>query len=235
MRVRLLLAPALAALVLTPGLAGAAAPAPQITDPANDANAVNVTVVNHPATSGEPFYGNNPTPVGSQPFADVLSVTWTQTTVTVKKKKKVTGFTVTAVLSAPPVAPDGRGVVYRMLSDVKGDHAKYLGPVYYSRASDAPAGAQSALRDNLGAANRLTPLLLPKIVGSTMTWTVPIKAIPKEFQLKTAVTNLYFEVRELETFPMPLPSQVPAGLGGATGLAVPVWDNGKSTASFVIG
>lgn len=222
---------AASALAAPAALAGTPAPTPQVVDPAGDANLLN----GQAEDSTGPLAGNNVTPVGSQAYADVVSVLWAPKTVTKNKKKKVVGFTVTTTLSAPPAPPAGTNLVYRMLSVVKGDSTKYLGPVYYTSPTGTPA--QSALRDNLGAdgATRLTPLALPTIAGNTMTWDIPLTAVPKEFTLGSSVTNLYFEVRELESFQG---AAVPAGVptyGGATGLAVGILDNGTSTSSFQVG
>lgn len=212
--------------------ASAAGPAPQVVDKAGDANFLNAQG-NAATLDPVPVPENNPTPVGSQAYADVISVTWAPVTVKKGKKQVVTGFTVTTVLSAPPVAPGGSLVVYRMLGEVNKDHAKYLGPVYYT----SPSGGQpqSALRDNLGSASRLTPIALPKIVGSTMTWTVPLSVLPKGFSPGSTVSNLYFEVREIEDFRgQKIPDAVPS-VGGAGGLAVGIIDVGSSTSSFKIG
>lgn len=233
MKPRLVLLPALAAvLAASPllGTASAAGPAPQLMDIAGDANGLN--------TQGQgTLPESTATPVGSQSYADVLSVTWTPMTTVIKKQKKtktvVTGFTVTTVLSAPPVAPAGTIVVYRMLGDVNKDHKKYLGPVYYTTASGGQP--QSALRENLDGVSKLIPLALPTITGSTMTWTVPLTALPKQFTVGDSVTNLYFEVKEIEDFRgQKVPDQVPT-YGGASGLGAGFIDVGASTATFKIG
>ncbi len=146
------------------------------------------------------------------------------------------GFTVTTVLSAAPTPPAGTSLVFRMLGQVGGDAAKFLGPVFYTAKPSDPAQPQSALRDNLSGATRLTPIDLPKIDGATMTWTVPASALPKEFAVGGTLTNLYFEVREIEDFHgQKTPDQTPQGLGGASGLATGTVDDGKTTASFVVG
>lgn len=232
MRVRTVFAAAAAAgaLAAPNAFAGTPAAAPQVIDPAGDANFIN--------SGGEPVpvSGDHATPVGSQGYADVVSVTWTRTTVKKGKKIVFTGFTVTAAMSAPPTPPAGTALVYRMLGVVGGDAAAYLGPVYYTSAT--PGTPQSALRDDLAdttAGARLTPLALPVIAGNTMTWTVPASVLPKQFKVGSTLTNLYFEVRELESFQgQTAPSALPV-LGGATGLAVGILDNGSSTGSFKIG
>lgn len=227
MRSRVVILAGLSAVTLAAPLALAApapAPAPQVTDPAGDAT---LTATAQPGAPGIP--GAN------QAYADVLSVAWVPTTQTVKKKTTVTGFTVTATLSAPPAPPAGTSLVYRMLGQVNGDAATFLGPVFYTAASTDPAQPQSALRDNLTGVTRLTKLDLPKIEGSTITWTVPASALPKELKHPTTLANLYFEVRELEDFHgQKVPDEVPV-YGGASGLAAGVVDDGTSAGSFPLG
>jgi hypothetical protein len=227
-RVRLALSAAVAAataLSLVP--AGAApAPAPQVTDPAGDAN-FTPTVVE----------GGQATPVGNQAYADVLSVLWAPvTTTTVVKKRKVTtvtGFTVTATLSAPPTPAPGTSLVYRMLG--RPGEGLFLGPVYYTHKSSDPGIPQSALRDNLTGVTRLVPLEMPVIKDATITWTVPLSALPKELKPRTTLTDLFFEVNEIEDF---RGAQVPAGVptfGGAYGLGTGQVDDGSSTSTFTLG
>jgi hypothetical protein len=225
MRTRLVVLAALSAATLAAPLALAApAPAPQVTDPAGDATFTAT------ASSGAPGI-----PGANQAYADVVSVTWAPTTQTVKKKTTVTGFTVTTVLSAPPTPPAGTSLVFRMLGQVNGDAATYLGPVFYTAVPTDPTQPQSALRDNLTGVTRLTKIDLPKIEGSTITWTVPATAFPKELKHPTTLSNLYFEVREIQDFHgQKVPDAVPA-LGGASGLATGVVDDGKSTGSFGLG
>jgi hypothetical protein len=226
MRVRPVLVSAVALCALAAPAAFSATPtaAPQVTDPAGDANGG--------ATAGGPAADQSTAPVSAS-YADVVSILWAPDAA--PKGKKPTGFTVTTTLSAPPVAPQGASLVYRMLGQVNGDATLYLGPVYYTAPSTDPSAPQSALRDNLGGATRLTKIDLPVIAGNTMTWHVPFSAVPKEFKLGTAVSNLYFEVREIESFQgQKTPDALPV-VGGATGLAVGAYDNGKSTNSFKIG
>ncbi len=212
---RLLAAPALAALAFAlPSFAAPAPPAPQVIDPANDANG-----------SANAVY-DTATPVGNQAYADVLSVLWQTTTKTtkVKKKKKVTtvttvtGFTVTATLSAPPTtAPSGTEVVYRMLGTPPCAVTNgYFGVVYYTRTT------------------RLTPIALPVVSGNTITWTVPLSAIPADTKVGvgTTLNGLWFEVREIENFPKGVcfPAQVPT-YGGSCGLGAGTLDNSKPGAA----
>ena len=255
MRIRPVLAAAAAAGVLVSPLAFAApgGPAPQITDPAGDANFLNGEGLE---TAG-PLAGNNSTPVGSQDYADVTAVTWTPTTTQVvtktknKKTKKVkttvttvvTGFTVRADLKGAPTPPAPSIVVYRMLGVVGGDSTKYLGVTFYSAPNGDGSAPQSAVRDNLGDGGntRLTKIDLPKIDGTSLTWTVPLSALPKEFKPGSTLTNLYFEVKEIEDFHgQKVPSTLPTGhaipvAGGSMGLGTGLIDGGSSTSSFKVG
>jgi hypothetical protein len=218
MRARLLALATLSTAALAAPAALAGAPTPQVTDPAGDANFVDQGV-GGPGVSA---------PFGSQSYGDVVSVLWAST-------KKA--FTVTATLSGPPTPASGTTLVYRMLGQVADDASLYLGPVYYTTKSSDPAQPQSALRDNLDSegATRLTPIDLPKISGSTITWTIPFTKLPKEFKKGKTITNLYFEVREIEDFHgQKVPDGVPS-YGGATGLGVGVVDRGSSTSSFKVG
>ncbi len=217
---------ATATLVAPLAQAGTAA-APQVTDIAGDANFLNGQGY---STAG-PAAGNNATPAGNQAYADVLSATWTPT----KVGKKTVGFTVAATLSAPPTPPSGSIVVYRMLGQVGGDASMFLGTAWYSSALSDTATPQSALRDNLTGTTRLTAIPLPKIDGATITWTVPLSALPKEFKVGSTLSNLYFEVREIEDFKgQKVPDTVPL-LGGASGGGYGLLDTGTSTSSFTIG
>ena len=236
MRARLLLS-ALAATSVAlalPGEAATPAPAtPQVTDPSGDANGISTAKAN----------SNQATPAGNQAYADVVSVLWqpvkTTVTKTVKRKKvtttTVTGFTVTTTFSAPPSPPSGTAVVYRMLST--NNCGTFFGVVYYSTAGSDPAQPQSAVRDDCSGTTRLTKIDLPVIAGNTMTWNVPLTAIPADLKFAPGkkLTDLRFEVRELEDFHgQKVPDGVPS-VGGATGLAAGVLDDGTSTATFTLG
>lgn len=234
---RLALAAAAATLaVLAPHVS--AAPAPQIVDPANDANFLNGQ--GQPLLASAP--NNNATPAGSQAYADVLSVQWTtvKTTKIVKRKKvtTVTGFSVQAKLSGAPTPPQGTVVVYRMLGSTP--LCPYFGVVYYSKPLSDPASHQTALRDNCNGAStaRLTKIAPAVIKDGTITWTVPLSAIPKDTKVGvgSALTGLYFTVTEIEDFQgQKVPQDVPV-YGGATGLGVGVLDDSKpGSAVYKIG
>lgn len=227
MRARSAVLSALAAAALSAPLAFAVEPAaPQVTDPSGDANLTATQV-----------QGGVAAPVGNQEYADVVSALWEPVTSKVGKKTVTTGFKVTAKLTGAPTPPAPSIVVWRMLGQVNGDATLFLGPVYYSQQLSDPTTPQSALRDNLGADKvvRLTKIDPPKIDGATMTWTVPLTAVPKELKLGSKLTNLYFEVREIQDFQgQRVPDGVPV-FGGATGGGNGVLDNGTSTASFQVG
>jgi hypothetical protein len=228
MRMRAFALVATATTVLIAPHALAAGPAPQVTDPSGDGNFVNAQGESAPVPGVS-------APFGSQAYGDATSVLWQPYQVKKGRKKVFGGFTVTTTLSAPPVPPSGTTLVYRMLGQVNGDATLFLGPVYYTTKGSDPAQPQSALRDNLDGATRLTPLALPKIAGNTLTWTVPVSALPKTFKVGSTLSNLYFEIREIEDFHgAAVPTGVPV-YGGATGLGAGIVDNGSSTNSFKVG
>ncbi len=235
---RSVLAPALAVLAFAVPSATAAAPGPQVTDPSGDANFVN----GQGLVTGDAVPHDQATPVGSQAYADVTSVLW-QTTKTVKKVKKktvttITGFTVTVTLAGAPTPPEGTTVVYRILG--KTPACPYFGVVYYSNKLKDGTSPQSALRDNCNGASaaRLTPIALPVVKGSTLTWTVPLKAIPADTKVKvgSTLTGLYFTVTEIEDFQgQKVPDDAPQ-VGGATGLGLGLVDEARpGTATYKIG
>jgi hypothetical protein len=224
MRRRLLAAPLLAALALSAAPASAAAPKPQVVDPPNDANGTANAV------------GDQATPAGSQGYADVLSVLWQTTKSTKKVGRKtvttVTGFTVTTTLSAPAVPPTGTTLVYRMLSSTP--RCGFFGVAYYTTKGSDPTQPQSAIRDNCnGSDTRLTGIAMPVVSGNTIKWTVPLSKIPKDSGVKlgSKLSNLWFEVREIEDFKA---GCVPddggtTGYGGACGLGAGALDNSPTT------
>jgi len=223
MRTRHAVLAGLSAVTLAAPLA-LAAPAPQVTDPAGDAT------FTANAQSGAPGI-----PGANQAYADVLSISWAPTTKTIKKKTTFTGFTVTTVLSAPPTPPSPTSLVFRVLGQVNGDAAKTVGVVLYTATPSDPAQPQSALRDTLSGVTRLTKIDMPKIDGSTITWTVSASAFPKELTLPSTLSNLSFEVREIQDF---RGQKVPAGVptfGGAGGLAAGIVDDGKTMSTFPLG
>ncbi len=224
MRTRLVVLAPLVALAVAAPMALAAPAAPQVTDPAGDATFTAT------AQSGAPGI-----PGANQAYADVLSVAYERTTTVVKKKPIFSGFTVKVVLSAAPTPPSGTSLVFRMLGQVNGDAAKTLGTAFYTAKPGDPTTPQSAVRDTLTGVTRLTAIGMPKIDGATLTWTVPATALPKEFAVGSTLSNLFFEVREIEDFRgQKVPDGVPT-YGGATGLAAGMVDDGKTTASFVVG
>ena len=198
MRRRPILAAALATAVAFGPWAHAADP--QVTDPAGDANFVN--------GQGQPVLDpapqNSPTPVGSQEYADVLSVLW---------EKVGSDVRVTATFTAPPAPPAPTSLVYRMLGTV-GDTCTFVGVVWYSDKSSDPTIPKSAVRDSCTGETVLTEIPEPKIDGSKMIWTAPISKFPKAALTAGKLTDLRVEIRELQDYGM----EIDGSYGGANGL-----------------
>lgn len=182
-RLRVVIATAVA--VTTVAVPAAAAPASQVTDPVNDAN-------------GGGYWGSpdTPTPVGSQPYADVTSVLFTTTKawkqVGGRRVAVVTGFTVAMRLAEPPVPPADTVAVYRVLASGPGC---LFGIDHYT----SPPGTQpqSAVQEWCRTPSiRRTAIAPPAISGNTITWTVPLSAVPKNAKVGvgTTLTDLHFEV-----------------------------------------
>lgn len=233
---RLILAPALALALVAPNVQ--AAPAPQVTDPSGDANfGANLVTQTR----------DQSLPVGNQAYADVVSVLWETKKTTKKVRGKnvttVTAFTVTATMSAPPAPPAPTQIVFRMLGSVPG--CTIFGVVYYTKKSSDPGIPQSALRENCGDdVIRLHAIPMPAIDGSKITWTVPVSAIPAATKVKpgTKITDLWFEVRELQDFQgycLPDLSTVPnatvQSYSKACGLAAGIVDNSQKMGVFTFG
>lgn len=150
---------AAATVLVSPVLATAAAPAPQIADPSGDA-------------------------AGGQGALDIVSVrfstTGTTTVTKVRGKKKVTytpnKLVITETLAAAPSTTPG--VRYRIEADVAGCGQFDL---YYVNGADAPVGTLwYDCPEGSGPADGGTLIdLLPKVSGSTLTWTIALKALPK--------------------------------------------------------
>lgn len=236
---RLVVAPVLASLAFLAPAVTAAPAAPQVVDPADDAN-----FVNSQASTG-PFYtipNNRPTPVGSQGYADVLSVQWSTLTTTKVVKKKpvttVTGFQVVATMKEAPTPPSGTTIVFRMLGTTP--NCPYFGVVHYTTKLSDPSAPQTALRDNCNGAPtaRLTAIPAAVVKEKTITWTVPLTAIPADTKVAngSALTGLYFTVTEIEDFRGLKVPENPVIYSGATGLGLGVLDDSRpGDAAFKIG
>lgn len=242
---RLSVVPVLAALALLAPTAHASGPVPQLNDPSGDANFGNA--------AGQPTAParDKPTLVGSQDYADVLSVLWqsVKTTKVVRKHKvtTVTGFTVTVTLSGAPTPPDHTSLVYRMLGTT--GNCPIFGVAYYTTKHSDKNIPQSALRENCNhtgtTAVRLTAIPMPTIAGKTITWNVPLSALPKDTKVGvgTKVDKLWFQVAEIEDFQghcVPDDSFLPlqTGYGNACGLGAGIVDDSSSvtgTGSYTIG
>ncbi len=161
-----------------------AAGRPQVVDPANDANGG--TYWRSPDT---------PTPVGSQPYADVTSVEFrtTRTTRIVHGRRVpvVSGFTVSMRLAEPPVPPGGSIGMYRVMASGPGC---LFGVDYYTQAPDGQP--QAAVQDWCRPpAIRRTTLAPPTVTGNMITWKVPLSAVPGNARVAvgTTLTDLHFE------------------------------------------
>jgi hypothetical protein len=157
---------------------------PQVVDPADDAN------------GGVYWAGNpdTPTPAGSQSYGDVRSVRFAAVkSVRItngRRTASVTALTVSMTLSAPPVPPDGATAVYRVLASGPGC---VFGIDHYTAA---PAGqAASAIQEWCVPTTRRRPIGAPVISGSTLTWRVPLSALPRNAKVSagTILTELHFE------------------------------------------
>lgn len=181
---RLLVVAAGAALLATPS---SAAPSAQVVDPANDAN-------------GGAYWARDPdtvTPAGSQSYADVTGVRFATTKTTKRVGRRtvttVTGLTVTMTLTAAPVPPADATGIYRVFA--MGPNC-VVGIEHYTRPLPNIVQPRTALFDTCRGSLRRTALKAPAIKGTTIMWTVPLTAVPKDTKVGvgTTLTNLHFEV-----------------------------------------
>jgi len=195
MRRRPILALALASAVALGTWASAAAPAPQVTDPASDANYLNdnsplVLPVNNPAN-------NNPTPVGSDGGSDILSIQWaTLKSVKTKKAKSVVkGFTVTMTLTE---APGTAGVLYR----ATGETADCTQVWFQYYTDDPKTTPQGSLRHTCDGAVVVVPVAT-KVVDKTIVWTFEFgaKDLPKVIKAGTEIIDLSGHSRDYVSNP----------------------------------
>ncbi len=166
---RLFAAFAAATVLAAPVVATAAPPAPQITDPSGDA-------------------------AGGQAALDIVSVRFSTTGTTsvtkVGKKKKVTytpsKLVITETLGAAPSTTPG--VRYRVEAEVAGCGQFDL---YYVNGSDAPVGSLwYDCPEGTGPTDGGTLIdLLPKVSGSTLTWTIGLKALPAGTRAGATMSN----------------------------------------------
>ena len=195
MSARRALAGAVAALALLATSGHAAAPTPQIVDPKGDA-------------------------LGMQAGTDVESVLFAPT----RTGSKVTGFTVTMTLGAPPVREPG--VLYR----VYGAHSA-CGSFQMSSATTLALVEQNQVYMTCGTTPSETGdgsfytiiNVSPKTVGNTLVWTFKRKMFPKEMQAGT--------MSELEAF-VTLADPVMGILNAADFVPQSAIDHAVGTASF---
>ena len=180
----LVVATVVAALVVTPA---DAAPRAQVVDPAGDAN-------------GGTYWARDPdmvTPAGSQAYGDVTALRFATTKSTRRSGRgtvtTVTGFTVTMTLSAAPTPPADATGIYRVFTF---GPKCILGFEHYTRPLPDATQPRTAVFDICRDSLRRTPIRPPVINGATMTWTIPLTAIPRENEVSvgTTLTNLHFEV-----------------------------------------
>lgn len=188
----------LAVAAISAGLAFAPAShaaGPQVTDPSGDANHINdnapvVLPVDNPAN-------NNPTPVGSDDAADILSIEWKTLR---DKKKAVTGFTVTMALKAGPTKA---GMLYRATSETTECTTLWF-QYYTSKPSLTP---QASLRHSCSGSSVVVPIPA-KVVGKTIVWTFLFKDknMPKLVKKGSAITGMGGHSREFKDNPQCLPN-----------------------------
>lgn len=211
---RTVLAAALAAAAVAAPSAFAAPAAPQITDVAGDANGLNAQGFEDLLTP-VPDKGTATAPASYAP-ADVVSTRFTTTKVKKGKKLVVTGYTVTLTLGAPPA----NGITYRV-----GASTPLCTSFFHEYRIDPTGGAKTGVRCATTATAATYEVPAVKIVGSTLTWTVPLKAL-KGYKVGTLFDNLDAQTRGF-VWLAGQSVDVPA-LGRTTGFTVPQIDHATS-------
>lgn len=183
MRVRSL--PVLAALAAVALLApaDAAAPKPEVVDVVGDANAIN-----NQGVAG-PDQNISTGPAQAAAF-DIKTIDFVTTRTKVGRKLVATGYTVTMSLSAAPVTT---GALYRVRA------ATPACSTFWLQWNTPPTGTSTVLRHNCAPSGSPTAAvtdtvsiqLKPVIVkGSTITWTVPFKSLPKGVKAGQTLVDL---------------------------------------------
>lgn len=211
----------LAALTAAVAPPGSAAPPSRHLDVAGDANgSATVETV------------NRSTPL-NQAYADIVAVSWSQVVASHSGRPSVTGFSVTASFSAPPVPPSGVDVLYWAHGRVRAeDSAHTVGPVWFSAKPADGTTPQAALRDNLAGPVRYTPIPAPSVKGSSITWFVPLSALPPELPSRAILRELQFETRVSENL---RGLRVPDTSGERSGFNAGVIDEAGSHVDFHLG
>jgi hypothetical protein len=166
MRPRLIALAAAAGVAVAVLPAHAAAPKPQITDPAGDANGFNDQGVGLPVPSQSA--------PADYSGADITSVTFASTFVTKKVHRRVvktpTGFTVTMGLAGAP----GPETFYRIVATIPG-----CTQLFIEYGTDVAEGGTAMRCPALPGATATTYTIAPAAVkNNTITWTVPLSALP---------------------------------------------------------
>jgi hypothetical protein len=166
MRPRLIALASAAAIGVAVLPAHAAAPKPQITDPAGDANGFNDQGVGAPIPSQ--------TSPADDSGADITSVTFASTFVTKKVGRRTvktpTGFTVTMALAAPPT-PE---TFYRIVATIPG-----CDQLFIEYGTDVATGGTAMRCPSLpgGTATTFT-IAHAAVKNSTIVWTIPTTVLP---------------------------------------------------------
>ena len=174
---------ALAAATLSTG-ADAAAPKPEVIDVVGDANAIN-----NQGVTAIPDQSVSTGPAQAAPF-DITSIDFKTYGAKVGRKFVAQGYTVTMALSAAPVTT---GALYRV---------RAIAPAcstFWLQWNTAPTGTTTTLRHNCApsgsptaaVSDTVSVALKPVVVkGSTITWTVPFKSLPKGVKVGQTLTEL---------------------------------------------
>jgi hypothetical protein len=179
MRPRLIALAAAAGLGVAVLPAHAAAPKPQITDPAGDANGFNDQGVGAPVPSQ-----SSPADYSG---GDITGVTFASTFVTKKGRRRLvktpTGFTVTMALGGAP----GPETFYRVVATIPGCDTLFI-----EYGTDAAEGGTAMRCPALPGAQATDYTIAPAAVkDSTITWTIPISVLPAG----TTLTQLNAQTR----------------------------------------
>lgn len=193
---RLAAAALVAAAAFAASVPSHAAPAPQITDASGDA-------------------------VGGQAALDIVTVRFSTTgltTVTKVRGKRVTTYTptklvVTQTLAGAPSTT--LGTRYRIEATVDGCGQF---DIYYVNGASGPTGSAwfDCPEGGLGESGTLLDVV-PKISGSTMTWELPLKTLPREVKVGSVLSAF----RAYTDLGDPLTGILGTGEGAANLLVIP--------------
>lgn len=208
MRIRLLTLAAAAGMAVAAVPSHAAAPKPQITDPAGDANAVNNQAL---GVGPDSSASTGPAELAA---ADITGVTFQSTFKTKKVKKKVvkvpTGFTVTMALDAAPTLPN---IIYRVSANGGG-----CGTSIFFEYTTGGSTVVRCPNADVTKPSLDYPVGAAVVKGSTITWKLSSKAIP----VGSTLSTLNAQTRQQITTP-------------AVSITAPQYDYASSGATFTVG